>query len=144
MGGLPGRRGSVQKQRFHEQHSSRRDDARHGCDGELLTGYLCGGQAAKAVGSGKHAKSAVRFVTIVQVYSDREHALQNRDRRLDVMDAGFPGPGSVARHFRAIGDADGHVLVPGNKPVGGSGLIKKHPSDGNGGVAEVFRDDRHQ
>ena len=68
---------------------------------------LIGIEAAVVVGAGEDAEGAVGFIGAVQVNSQSEHVFQDGHGWLDVMDAGFEGPWTVAVDVEAFADCDG-------------------------------------
>jgi len=65
------------------------------------------------------------------VQADGEHVFEDVGWRLNVEDVCLDRPWSEALRFDAFLDGDGHVLMPGNFPVGAGDFVEEDAADGD-------------
>jgi hypothetical protein len=108
----------MQQQRPHEQRITCGSAAQNLSAVAAQLPDLFGREPSQAVGAREHAERAVVFIAVVQVQPDRDHPLQDFDRRLNVRHAILNALGTEPLHIRLGAHGDGQVLVPGHWPVG--------------------------
>jgi hypothetical protein len=131
----------VEGEGAHEEDSA--GVAGGGDFGEVLAEVVdfVGGEDTAIVSAGEEADGAVVAEAVVEVEAEGEHGFEDVARGLDVGDAFFEGPGSVAGKVVAGVDGDGEILVPGDFPVGAGEFVEKDAADGEGMRAEVRGDE---
>lgn len=72
----------------------------------------------------------------INVNAERNHTREHGGGRLHMGDSVLGGPGTEARGVRFVGHGNGQVLVPGDVPVGGRGLVEKNGADRARSVSE--------
>src|SRR5580658_6312277 len=79
--------------------------------------------------SGNHAQWAVALIAIVEVQAHGQHRFEDRDRWLDMSDAGLHRPGAKSGDLGSLLDGDGAVLVPRHFPIRARGLVEEKAAD---------------
>jgi hypothetical protein len=85
--------------------------------------------APQPKGAAKGQQRPVFRAAVIDLQAQRDHALQNRLRRLHVIDPSLDTPNVVTGNIDASRDCDSAILMPRNSPVRIRVLIKvEHPN----------------
>jgi hypothetical protein len=76
---------------------------------------------------------------IIKMCTDRNHAGQDVERRLNVNESRLYRPWTEPRNFTSCAHNNGAILVPRNRPVSLCGLVKDNRSHGTRDVAQQGR-----
>ena len=85
--------------------------------------------AAVAVGAGCDQERRIICIHRIEMEAQRQHAVEQRLRRGDVLDARLDGPWAEARRVVAFDHGDGAVLMPAERPVGRGALVEQDGAD---------------
>jgi hypothetical protein len=119
----------VQNVRSHDHGVSGTDDTGHRLFGSNdLLQSVCA-QNAETMGGRNHFQAAVAFVGGVQVHSDHDHLVQHLTRRADMPELATALPGVPPLHVSSLIQGTRVVLMPGDGPVLGGGLVKEQHAD---------------
>lgn len=102
-------------------------------------GHVGFGNAAVAMRSEGDEKRRVVDIDRIEMQAEREHPVEQRLGRSDMLDAGLRGPWAEARGFDATLHGDGAVLMPGERPIGCGCLVEQDRADRVGVGAEMGR-----
>lgn len=106
----------MQNQRPHQNRVSAKSSTRNG--GFFRTNLnLRVRKNSISMRAWNHSKGAILFSAIVEVNSDGEHLLQNRDRRPNMNDTGLVRPGSPTLDVEFFANGNHTILVPSYLPV---------------------------
>src|SRR5687768_16358276 len=97
---------AMQKQRLHDYCSAARDDARLNWTSGPPGCNVLRGQSPIAVRSRDDLQRAIINAAVIQVQTDGEHLLQNRRRRLNMLNALLGRPRTESRQIVPFLHAD--------------------------------------
>src|SRR5215468_6577523 len=115
----------MDRERLHDQHvpwapTADKDGA--ALDGSIQVPF---GESAMAVRADDNLQRSIVIGAAINEEAQRQHVLQDADRRLDVDDAALDAPGTITFDVGALLDGNSPVLMPGDRPIRGGTLVEE-------------------
>ncbi len=94
---------------------------------------------AQLMRSRHNEQRRIIIAAIIKMCTDRNHAGQDVERRLNVNESRLYGPWTKPRNVTSCAHSDSAILMPRNGPVNLGGLVEDNRSHGTRGVTQQGR-----
>ncbi len=89
------------------------------------------GNSAESVRAGSDQQWGIILVDGIEMNPNRDHRLQNFDRRLDVLNASFESPRGETLHLDFLVYRNRPVLMPTQGPIGFLRFVEEYRANGS-------------